>query len=377
MPLRRLIVDRIKASGPLTVAQFMDLALYEPELGYYAARDVRSGRQGDFYTSVDVGPLFGELLSVQLHEMWSRLGEPTTVTLAEAGAGNGRLARDVLDAISRDHPRFYDAVALHLVETSRRAREAQRATLGPHAKCLTGERLPDRFCGIVYCNELLDALPTHVVVMTDDGLREIMVSVERDRLVEVPAEPSTPALEQYLARASVQLERGWRAEVNLRTIQWVRDAARRLTRGFLVIVDYGHEAHELYSERHASGTLTGFRRHQAEAPQEQPGRATWLVAPGQTDLTAHVDFSSVRAAAQDEGLVTLGLLDQTYFLLGLGATERLARTSGSGIGDIRARMAAKTLLLPGGLGSSHKVLLLGKGVGTPSLRGCSAGGRVT
>lgn len=373
MSLRRLIIDRIATSGPLTADRFMDLALYEPGLGYYATREVRSGRSGDFYTSVDVGPLFGELLAIQLHEMWGLLDEPASITLAEGGAGSGRLARDVLGAIAREHPSFYDAVELRLLETSRLARLAQRTTLGTHAGRLTGHALPERFSGIVYCNELLDALPTHVVVMTDHGLREVCVDAQDGRLVEVLAEPSTPRLGQYLARAGARLERGWRAEVNLRAVDWVRDAARRLTRGFLVVIDYGHEAHELYSRRHATGTLTGFKRHQSD----HGGGPTWLEEPGMQDLTAHVDFSSVRAAAEDEGLVTLGLLDQTYFLLGLGATERLASASGSTVQDLKLRMAAKTLLLPGGLGSSHKVLLMGKAVGNPPLLGCSAGGRVT
>jgi len=382
MSLRCLIVERIRSSGPITVADYMRMALYEPGLGYYAARTVRSGREGDFYTSVDVGPLFGELLSVQLRQMWQLLGSPDRMTLVEAGAGNGRLARDVLQAIVATDPAFYDAIDLALVETSGPARAEQISTLGAHAERLSfsGDTMPPRWTGVLLCNELFDALPTHAVLMTTDGLREILVGVggpNDDELVEVVASPTTPALAAYLGAVGVQLEPGWRAEVNLEAIDWMQTNARAMARGFVIAIDYGHLAHELYGAAHAAGTLTSYRLHQGEAASERPRRAAWLTDPGDRDLTSHADFSSIRAAAEAEGLTTLGLLDQTYFLLGLGLAERVARETGDARQDLKRRMAAKTLMLPGGLGSSHKVLLLGKDVGTPTLLGCSQGGRLT
>ena len=163
------------------------------------------------------------------------------------------------------------------------------------------------------------------------------------------------------------LEPGWRVEINLRAVDWIRDAARRLRRGFIILIDYGHEARELYSPTHAAGTLTTFARHHEQpAPSHRHGAPPWLRSPGEQDITAHVDFTSVRAAAEAEGLTTLGFLDQTYFLLGLAA----GNGPRSAIAE-RSRQRSKTLLMPGGLGSTHKVLILGKGVGTPALRGCS------
>jgi SAM-dependent MidA family methyltransferase len=318
--------DVIRERGAMTVAAFMDLALYHPELGYYARAARRSGRAGDFFTSVDVGPLFGELLARQLAEMAAIVGGP--FDLVEAGAGNGRLAADILQAARRHHPTFYEAVRLHLVERSPAAREAHTATLGDVAERLahSSATLPDAFTGALVANELLDALPTHQVVMRDDGLREVYVAAssssqlssfrggsEALQLIEGP--PSTPELQAYLDRAGVALEPGWRVEINLRAVDWVRDAARRLTRGFLVLIDYGHEARELYSVTHADGTLTSFSGHRSEGPGG--ARPAWLQRPGEQDITAHVDFTSVRAAAEAEGLTTIGFLDQTYFLLGL------------------------------------------------------------
>jgi SAM-dependent MidA family methyltransferase len=246
---------------------------------------------------------------------------------------------------------------------------------------------------VLLANELLDALPVHQVVMRAKGLREVYVDFATRTPVpdtvlgtgarvrcQVPVPgtgdlilregpPSTPALAEYLDRLGVDLEPGWRVEINLRAVEWIRDAARRLTRGFIILIDYGHEARDLYSASHSAGTLTTFARHRSQGPESPAGTPAWLRQPGDQDLTAHVDFTSVRAAAEAEGLVTLGFMDQTYFLLGLideAATLTLSQ-----------RLALKTLTMPGGLGSTHKVLILGKGVGAPSLRGCSFGQRVT
>jgi SAM-dependent MidA family methyltransferase len=372
------IEDVIRERGPLTVAAFMGLALYDPRFGYYARAPQRSGRAGDFFTSVDVGSLFGELLAVQVVECFERL-EPSasstrsaSLDLVDAGAGNGRLSADILRAVHRRDPALYDRVRLHLIDASAEARRAQPQTLGELSDRLvtSSDSLPSSFEGVLIANELLDALPTHQVVMREDGLREIYVSrsstVDR-RLSTVEGPPSTPALETYLARAGVVLEAGWRAEINLSAVQWVHDAARRLRRGFIVIIDYGHEARDLYSVTHATGTLTTFSRHTSAGPEIETPR--WLERPGEQDLTAHVDFTSVRAAAEEEGLLTLGFMDQTYFLLGLiDDTAPLT---------LQQRLALKTLTMPGGLGSTHKVLILGKDVGAPTLRGCSFGQRVT
>jgi SAM-dependent MidA family methyltransferase len=369
----------------------MDLALYDPTFGYYARASQRSGRAGDFFTSVDVGSLFGELLERQLDEMSSLLAtrpHPAThFDLVEAGAGNGRLSADILRAARRAHPSFYERVRLHLVEASAAARADQRRTLDgmtDHLATSAGA-LPDAFEGTLLANELLDALPTHQVVMRADGLREVYVEIGNlegeDRLIAREGPPSTPELGEYLGRLGVTLEPGWRVEINLRAVEWIRDAARRLQRGFIVIVDYGHPARELYSHTHAAGTLTTFARHTMAGPESarDADRPAWLRQPGEQDITAHVDFTSVQAAAEAAGLTSIGFLDQTYFLLGLANLEGAGRgASGADLfNDFDKRLALKTLLMPGGLGSTHKVLILGKGVGTPALQGCSYRVRVT
>ena len=366
-----MLSDVIRERGPMTVAAFMDLALYDPSFGYYARSTRRSGAAGDFFTSVDVGAVFGELLESQVAEMAALLSADANepVDLVEAGAGSGRLSADILRAARVRHRGAYDRFRLHLVEASPAARDEQRATLGDVSERLVSSsaQLPERINGIVFANELLDAMPTHQVVMRDEGLREMYVSPAL-ALHEGP--PSTPALAEYLLRLGVTLEPGWRVEINLRAIEWIRDLARRLDRGFVILIDYGHEARELYSVGHSNGTLTTFARHTAEGPESSAGTPRWLKSPGEQDITAHVDFTSVRAAAEEEGLVTLGFLDQTYFLLAL--SQNLEN-----LGNLKKRLALKTLIMPGGLGSTMKVLIFGKGVGRPPLRGCSFAVRAT
>jgi SAM-dependent MidA family methyltransferase len=400
------IEDIVGERGPMTVAAFMDLALYHPQLGYYARAARRSGRAGDFFTSVDVGPLFGELLEVQIAEMfeilWSKNTEKAENTetksasassssvpsapsvsspvLVEAGASDGRLAADIARAAKQRDPALYEALRLHLVEASAEARAAQTATLADVADrvAASSPELPESFEGVLIANELLDALPVHQVVMREDGLREVYVAT-RSALTSIEGPPSTAALQEYLDALGVQLEPGWRVEINLRAIDWMRDAARRLRRGFIVLIDYGHEARELYSVGHSSGTLTTFAQHRSAGPEQPPmpgrrslgdGGPSWLRDPGEQDLTSHVDFTSVRAAAEAEGMTTIAFLDQTYFLLGLLPNVRDPQSA-------LRNPQSKTLLLPGGLGSTHKVLILGKGVGTPTLQGCSFKVRVT
>ncbi len=395
---RALLLQRIHEHGPLTFADFMDIALYDPEVGYYATADRRSGRGGDFYTSVDVGPVFGEFLARQFEEMIRLLSsevrspksevgnappeieEPTSdighrtsdyVDLVEAAAGDGRLSRDVLNALEKTAPDVYARVRVHLVERSTAARQAQAATLGSHAEKIvtSGPDLPASIHGILFANELLDALPTHALVSREEGLREIFVDADGDRLVEREGPPTTPAIEEYFRGLGIRLEPGWRAEVNLAAIEWMQRAADALRRGFVVLVDYGDEAAALYSAARAQGTLATFTGHVVDA-FDQRREPPWLRSPGTSDITAHVDFTSIRNAAAASGLEPVCVVDQMRFLLGLGVEDWLARNAGPDRQQLERRLALKTLLVPGGLGSSHRVLVFGKDMGRPVLKGC-------
>ena len=344
--LQHIIDTRIAAAGGITVAEYMELALYHPEHGYYASRAQRSGRGGDFYTSVDVGPLFGaciaQFVNSQLHQF-----ADSPIDLVEAAAGNGRLSRDILDAAAAEYPALYERLRLHLVERSAPARDAQRETLGPHADTLasSGDDLPPAIHGAIVANELLDAMPCHLVEMTDDGLRELFV-VEGRALEARPL--SDPAVGDQLARAGARLEPGWRAEVSLAAAAWTSRAARALRTGALLIFDYGHEANELYSPRHAAGTLVRYTAHRMDD--------RWLEDPGECDLTAHVDFTTVRLEAERAGLRRAAFTTQSRFLIEHGIAGRLP--TGSTLPEVRQRLRARTLIAPEGLGGTINVMVL-------------------
>ena len=351
-PVCEIIDQEIAARGRVTVAEFMELALYHPEHGYYASRAQRSGRDGDFYTSVDAGPLFGACIARYL----SRLPDyrithlPDAIDLVDAGAGNGRLARDILDALERDAPECYRFIRVHLVERSAAARERHREILGAHARKLvySGETLPPVVRGAIVANELLDALPCHVVEMTDDGLREIYLAARDGEWTLAAAELSDPTLAEQLEESGAVLRRGWRAEVRPALRQWVADAARALAWGQLLIFDYGYDAPALYSAAHSSGTLARYIGHSVDA--------RWMDAAGAADLTAHVDFTTVRRTAEREGLRLRRFTNQTRFLIDCGIAD--AVPVGASLHEIRRRLAANTLIAPEGLGGTIKVMIL-------------------
>ena len=342
----------------------MELALYHPVHGYYTRAARRSGKNGDFYTSVDVSPLFGALIAEQLREMWELLRSSGggDFDLVEAAAGNGRLSRDILDAAAAHYPDFYRRIRLTLVERSSAARDAQRDTLGPHVERLVMSTadLPQAIRGAVVANELLDALPVHVIEMTHGGPREIVIDERDGELLERTAAIQNPSLLAQLA----SLEPGERMEVSPAMSEWIDRAASSLACGFLLVFDYAYEPSPRYLRLHPQGTLMSYRAHRANAEN-------WLEEPGERDLTAHVNLAALRQASEMAGLHTLGVVDQTYFLLALGLAERLE--AGDNRRAIGQRLAARTLMMPGGLGDTMKAMIFGKGVGVPKLRGLQSG----
>ena len=358
--LPSFIGEAIAARGRITVAEFMELALYHPLHGYYASKARRSGRGGDFYTSVDAGPLFGACLARYLaaqspnHQITKSHDQSSPFDLVEAGAGNGQLARDILDTAEREAPDFYARIRLYLVERSSAARAVHLAMLGPHAGKLvySGDTLPKVVRGAIVANEVLDALPCHLVVMTERGPCEAYVADGKPPFsgsyVLETGELSDRAIATQLEHAGARLETGWRAEVSLAARRWVTDASRALVSGQLLIFDYGYEADELYSHARAQGTLARYSDHRIDE--------RWMDDAGACDLTAHVDFTTVRDAAAREGLQLQRFTDQTRFLLDCGITTDLS--AGASAADVRRRLAARTLLAPDGLGGTIQVMVL-------------------
>ena len=359
MTAEKEICRRIAERGAITFAEFMELALYHPTGGYYTSGE-RVGAAGDYYTSPSVHPAFGTLLAVQLFQMWQILGQPAPFTVAEAGAVNGLLCRDIITAAGALPDRFRQA--LRYVCIDRRASAGLEAGLNG-VRRVSSDGMPLKgIVGCVLSNELLDAMPVHQVTCEGGELKELYV-VSRDGELAMQADaPSTPRLAQRFNSLAARLQEGQVAEINLASEGWMQGAARSLERGFVLAIDYGRLAEDLYSPiERFRGTLTTYRNHlQTDRPLEHVG---------QQDMSAQVDFSTLAKAAADAGLDVLGYASQAEFLHNLGIDQLMGHPAGAPPRPSQSgRMAMRELVKPDGLGA-FRVMALGKNVGQPELWG--------
>lgn len=316
---------RLRENGPITFAEFMEVALYWPRGGYYSRGGQDTGpfgSTGDYYTSPMAHPAFGALLAVQLYQFWLLLDRPNPFHVVESGAGNGQLCRDLLAAAVHLPDGFPGCVRYLCLD-----RSATPLTGPPQATKIAADGLPLRHLrGCILSNELLDAFPVHQVRVEGGELREVFIALDPGagpdggRLVETLDEPSTPALAARLDALGVELVEGQTAEINLGLDGWAASAAASLDAGFLLTIDYGRTADELYAAQlRPRGTLTTFYRHvQTDAP---------LRHIGDQDITAQVDFTSLVNAGRRAGLEPLGYATQGEFLRNLGLEDFRRRRS--------------------------------------------------
>ncbi|HEY4338117.1 MAG TPA: SAM-dependent methyltransferase [Puia sp.] len=313
MPLQQLIIDTIRTQGPLSFRDFMEMALYYPGQGYYAAPRDAIGEAGDFYTSPYLSHLFGEIIAGQLEEMWSWL-DRRPFTIVECGAGAGLLCRDILQRLKANRELF-DHLEYIIIEKSEWMRKKERALLEaegllPKVRWASSLHGLPPVHGCILSNELLDNFSVHQVVMCE-RLMEVFVSYDNG-FKEVLL-PASPELTEYLHEFRINLPTGFRAEINLEATEWIRDAAAALASGFVLTIDYGHCAADLYSRQ--SGTLACYHQHRvAHCPYEHVG---------EQDITTHVNFSALDHWGRRHGLECCGYTSQTRFLQGLGFTNRL------------------------------------------------------
>ena len=362
-PLEQRLRRRILSEGPLTFADFMAAALYDPEEGYYAAGPARTGWEGHFVTSPELHPLFAELWARFFHTVWLEAGRPDGFRIVEVGPGEGAFARALLDTMPPD---LAEATVLELVEpfAGPRARQMRRLERSERVRWSPSlAEVEPGVWGCVFANEILDNLPVHLVTVRAGVLEELWVEARAD-LELVPGEPSTPELAATLERLGVEPAEGARLEVCLELRRFVGEAARSLEHGALVFVDYGVTAADLRATPRA--TLAAYSSGEADA---EP-----LRAPGRRDLTAHVVWDELLAALRAGGWEPAGPFSQRDFLrsLGLGEADRSAArehrralAAGDGRAALRAlsrRSALGLLASPSGLGSLGVCLGL-RGVG--------------
>ncbi len=367
--------DVIAAGGPMPFARYMAAVLYDPEHGYYATRDDRPTRDGDYLTAPELHPIFGATLAAQVEEVWQRLDRPAEFTLREEAAGSGSLGLAILDRLVASGSAAASAVRYEPIEASVARETAARerlieaghdgrlAAARKHGPSAVDEEPP--MTGMILANELLDALPVHRVTVRAGELLELHVDWRDDWFTEVALAPSTPALASALARVGVALVEGQVAEVGLAAAAWARGLGARIERGLVMVIDYGHPAHALYDpDLRPAGLLRTYHRHHVG---DDPYRFV-----GRQDLTAHVDWTTLEVAAADGGLDVLGRTTQAEALSGLGLGERLvelqAQSDMTAEAYALARASVMRLLDPRAMGG-FGVLLLGRGIATePPLR---------
>ena len=429
MTLRQKIEQEIRECGPVPFSRYMELCLYDPELGYYSRNAEQFGKAGDFYTSSDVHAVFGRLLARQFEELWRVLGSPGRIELLELGPGSGLFAQDVLDWSEKKFPEFFRALHYSLAESSGALRERLQLTLGRHfkeGKASFPQRLKpvvsDEAGGtaearpfhgdagglvgaseispavaednparddigegttlvvpkvssddlalaaevwfsrplIIFANEFFDALPVEVI----SPRGELRIAIQNGRFVETWAPASAEELE-FLDRYSVHPEAGERIEVPLIAQRYMSRIAAAVQRGFIIAIDYGYTREEQLAGRHR-GTVTAFRQHSVSAnPYE---------APGEQDITAHVNFTALAAAAEQNGMQVQPLLTQSQFLIGIGEENQFADAfEECRLPPERAKVGLqlKHLVTPAGMGESFQVLVASKGVAPERVRALS------
>ncbi len=362
--LASLLHRQILQSGKVSFAEFMAQALYHQQYGYYMVPRDRIGKSGDFFTSSSVNALFGRLVARQLAEMDGIL-PGRGFQIVEQGAGEGHLALDVLDALAEESPELYSRLSYTLIEVSQDNRNRQAGNLADHADKVTwcSEDAWTISSGCFLSNELIDAFPVHLVEKRAGKIQEVFVDSDGVLFSEAVAEECDTRLSDYFAWLGHEPFESNRAEANLLAPEWMRKVGERIAQGFVMTIDYGYPAEELYAPHRRTGTLMCYHRHQAD---DNPYDSV-----GEKDITTHVDFTALQKAGKEVGLETLWFGEQYRFLLGLGFFQELVRLEATATdeNDARAlRLTLKNLIMPEtGMGETFKILVQGKDVGTPEL----------
>ena len=360
--LRDVIHQDIAAQGGwIPFPRFMELALYAPGLGYYSAGARKLGAAGDFVTAPEISPLFGRTLARQAAEIMAQ----SAPHVIELGAGSGKLAADVLGELEElgALPESYA-----ILEISPDLRERQQALLQERVPLLFNrvqwlDALPENICGALIANEVLDALPVHLVHWKEGGILERGVVSEGENFIWQERLPENPGLLQIAQQTSVP--DGYLSEISIAARGLVGSLCERLDKGVLLFIDYGFGAGEYYHPQRAQGTLMCHYRHHAH---DDP-----FFLPGLQDITAHVDFSAIAESAIDSGAHLLGYVSQAHFLINCGITDLLAKSDPENLRDYLPQSSQlQKLTSPAEMGELFKVIALGKGIDVP-LRGFKAG----
>lgn len=355
--LAHIIQAEIKATGGwIDFAQFMHMALYTPELGYYSGGSKKFGKEGDFITAPEITALFGQTLAIQVEQVLSQLANPEII---ELGAGTGKLAGDLLLALEKleQLPRRY-----YILEVSNHLRQIQQETLqkqlAPHLmqKIVWLEALPEAFTGVVLANEVLDAIPVHLVAATAKGLHERGVTLQSDEFVW----QDKPLVNHGLIDLTIDypMPQDYLTEFCPAANGLIASLASTLKQGAIIMIDYGFAAAEYYHPQRNQGTLMCHYQHYAHSNP--------LIYIGLQDITAHVNFTAIAQTALDNGLQVAGFTTQAQFLINCGITELLNQVPAEDMAQYLPLVSAvQKLMSPAEMGDLFKVIALTKELPSP------------
>lgn len=356
--LKDSLAQRIRHEGPISFHDWMKSALYESTRGYYCRSDLkRWGREGDYRTSPERSDLFAATFTRYFSELHERLGRPSHFTILECGAGDGSFALGVLSNLRERFPELFAISEYVIDEISHNTRMRIKKTLSGFEDKVTFVTLdeitplPD---SIVFSNELLDAFPVHRLTMTEGRVRELYISLnDNGDFVWTVGEISSVALGALWHRSGIRLSEGQIIEINPGIDDWFERLGRKLSTGYVVTVDYGSEADDLYNfDLRPQGTLRAYSRHKFVD--------NVLDSPGDYDITASINWSQVRESGNRQGFRTEEFSRLDQFLLKTGVLESLEQPLGKCSGEadrLRLTTAAREMILPGGMASSFQVLV--------------------
>lgn len=368
--LKEKIIEEIKRSSAITFRDFMEMALYYPNLGYYCNSKEKIGRSGDYYTAANIDSNFGLLLAKQFLEMHSQLtntklaeidNQDKKLTIIEIGAGTGQLALDILFALHNEYKFPLDKLQYLICEISPSMKAKQKQLLEPFAKqvnWISYEGLSQYPQAIIFANEVVDALPVHQVRWYKGQLQELYITLDSDgfSLKKLWQKPSSNKLASYLKVLNIGLIGKQIIEINLEAIKWLEQLSKGLEQGFIVIIDYGDHSDHLYSPENLEGSLRCFFQHTV--------RDNVLENIGEQDITSEVNFSALIYYGKELGLELVTLMRQSDYLIKLGLLERLQKIiedDPNSFQSLKTRLALKNFFVPGGISDHFKVLVQRKG----------------
>ena len=357
------IIETIIEHGPITFERFMDMALYDPESGYYSSKEKRIGREGDFYTSSHLHPVFGVIIGKQIYEMWEKIGRPEAFDIVEMGAGEGYVCRDMLEYLKSTA--IFKHLNYAIIEINPLVKHRQEKLLSEFSGKVKWFQSLDDVAGVRGCffsNELPDAFPVHLLEFQKE-LKEVYLKADKGELTETLGPLSNRAISDYFASINIHFDEGYRTEFNLRIREWLNDINKVLKEGFILTIDYGYSDRDYYSEDRNRGTLMCYHEHQLNENLYEN--------IGYQDITAHVNFSSVKKWGEDIGIKTTGFTSQGAFMVSMGIDEEIRKISENSKDYAMEIARIKKLIMPQGMGDSHMVMAQYKGEGLPQLKGFS------